>query len=250
MEIQTQWVTLDVDGSPMSAYVAMPAAEGQYPGVLVFMEIFGINSHIQDVTERLAREGYVALAPDYYHRVAPNLKLGYTKADIEEGRKYKDVVTQAELLKDAEVAIAWLQQQPQVDPKEKMGTIGFCFGGYVAFLVATLPQVAVTASFYGAGIAQDMPNKEEPPVDKSEEIPGYMLCFFGDKDESIPQEDIQMIENSLEMARVPHKVIVYPDADHGFFCDQRPSYNPEAAFDAWQQVKQTFSQQLKGAAVH
>jgi carboxymethylenebutenolidase len=249
MEIQADWVTLDVDGSPMSAYIAAPTEQSTYPAVLVFMEIFGVNGHIQDVTQRLAKEGYVAIAPDYYHRVAPNLDLDYSPASIEEGKKYKDEVTQEELLADAQAAIDYLKTLPNVNPKDKIGSIGFCFGGYVAYLVATLPEIAVTASFYGAGIAQDMPNKEEPPVDKSEEIPGTMLCFFGDKDMSIPQEDIQMIENSLEMARVPHAVTVYPDADHGFFCDQRGSYNPEAAYSAWQEVKNTFKTQLKGAGV-
>lgn len=249
MEITTSWVTLDVEGGPMSGYLAMPQETGTYPGILVFMEIFGVNDHIQDVTRRIAKEGYVVLAPDYYHRVAPNIKLGYTKTDIEIGRQYKDKVSQKEMLADAQAAIHYLQQLPQLSPKDKMGTIGFCFGGYVAYVVATLPEIAATVSFYGAGIARELPGKEEPPVDKSGEIKGYMLCLFGEKDASISQEDIRMIESSLERAHVQHKIIVYPDADHGFFCDQRASYNPEAAFAAWIETRHTFRNLLKGAPV-
>ncbi len=250
MEIQTNWATIEVDGKPMKAYLAAPEAEGSYPAVLVWMEIFGVNDHIQDVARRIAAEGYVALAPDYYHRIAPEINLPYNSEGIAEGKKYKDQVSQADMIADAQAAIQFLQQQPSVDPKNRIGNIGFCFGGYVAYVVATLPEIAATASFYGAGIAVDMPGKEEPPVDKSEELHGYMLCLFGEKDESIPQEDIQMIESSLERARMPHQIIVYPDADHGFFCDQRGSYSPEAAFDAWQQVKQVFQNELKGSKVH
>jgi carboxymethylenebutenolidase len=249
MNVKTEWVTLDVGGKPMSAYVASPEAEGNYPPVLVFMEIFGVNDHIQDVTRRIAQEGYVVLAPDYYHRIAPNLNLSYTMADIEEGKRCKDLVSHEDMLNDAQAAITYLQSLPNVRPKEKIGTIGFCFGGYVAYVVSTLPEVAATASFYGAGLASDLPGKEEPPVDKSEKIQGFMLCMFGEKDASIPQEDIRMVESSLARAHIPHQVIVYPDADHGFFCDKRGSYNPEAAFEAWQEVKRLFATQLKGVGV-
>lgn len=248
-EITTQQIKIDVDGVPMSAYVAEPEAPGTYPAILVFMEIFGVNRHIQDVTRRIAKEGYVAIAPDYYHRVAPDIQLGYTAEDIQIGREYKDQVSQANMLADAQAALAWLKRHPKVDSQAKIGSVGFCFGGYVAYVVATLPEIGATASFYGAGIARDLPGKEEPPVDKSEEINGFMLCLFGENDASIPQEDIRMIEQSLVRARVPNKITVYPDADHGFFCDQRASYNPEAAFSAWQEVKALFSTQLKGTAV-
>ncbi len=249
MDVNTSWETLDVAGNPMQAYVAVPNKEGQYPGVLVFMEIFGINEHIQDVTRRIANEGYVVIAPDYYHRVAPGLQMGYTTAEIEEGKKHKDQVTQADMIADAQAAIDFLKQHPQVNPKDRFGSIGFCFGGYVAYVAATLPEIAATASFYGAGIAHDLPNKEEPPVDKSGEIKGYMMCLFGDKDESIPDEDIEMIRETLDYAHVPNKVLVYPGADHGFFCDQRGSYNPEVAVEAWGEVVTLFQDQLKGAHV-
>lgn len=249
MDVTTNCVSLDVNGSRMSAYIAEPADEGNYPGVIVLMEIFGVNEHIQDVTRRIAREGYVAIAPDYYHRVAPDLALGYNAADIETGKKYKDQVSLADLLADGQAAIDYLRGHEKVSPKGRYGCIGFCFGGYAAYTIATLPEIAATASFYGAGIAQELPGKEEPPADRSDEIRGYMMCFFGEKDASIPQEDIQMIESSLERGRVMHEVIVYPDADHGFFCDQRASYNPEAAFSAWTEVKKQFASQLKGVTV-
>ncbi len=249
MDIQTTWENIQTNDGEMKAFLAAPTEAGSYPAVLVFMEIFGINEHIQDVTQRIAKEGYVAMAIDFYHRVAPGVQLGYTQADVEEGKRYKDKVTQADMEIDAKAAIQVLKNHSQVSPKDRFGSIGFCFGGYVNYVVATLPEIAVTASLYGAGIARDLPGKEEPPVDKSGEIKGYMLCLYGENDSSISQEDIQMIESSLERGRVPHKIIVYPDAAHGFFCDRRGSYNPEAAFSAWTEVKSIFQQQLKGISV-
>ena len=249
MDITTSWQTIDVDGTPMNAYMAAPEDGKKYPAVLVFMEIFGINDHIQDVTHRIAKEGYVALAIDYYHRVAPGINLSYGAEDVELGKKYKEQTSLANMLEDAEAAIQFLKGQPQVESAERIGSIGFCFGGYVAYTVATLPQISVTASFYGSGIAQETPGKEEPPVDRSDEIQGTILCFFGEADQSISQDDILMIESSLVRAKVKHQVTVYPDADHGFFCDKRPSYNPEAAFSGWSEVKKAFAAQLKGIPV-
>lgn len=249
MEIQTQWETLDVEGSPMSAFIAAPADGKKYPGVIVWMEIFGVNEHIQDVTRRLAKEGYVAIAPNYYHRVAPNLQLGYSKTDVEEGRQYKQRVSHQDMFADAQAVIRHLDQHPQVEPKQQYGNIGFCFGGYVAYLVATLPQVKVTASFYGAGIATDK-TKGAPPVEKTPDIKGFIFCLFGEKDESIPASDIQTIETALEKAAIPHEIIVYLDAQHGFFCDKRGSYDPESAYSAWNEVKRIFKLQLKPTLVH
>lgn len=223
----------------IDAYLATPTASGTYPGIVVLQEIFGVNAHIRDVTERIAKEGYVAIAPAIFQRIAPDFETGYTPQDIEIGRKYKQQTKASELLSDITAAINYLKAQPQVK-KSTFGCIGFCFGGHVAYLAATLPDIKATASFYGAGITTDTPGGGSPTITKTPEIKNTIYAFFGMNDASIPAQQVDQIEAELQKYYIPHRVFRYDGADHGFFCDQRASYNPKAAADAWEQVKQLF----------
>lgn len=225
----------------IAAHLAYPTAAGTYPGIVVIQEIFGVNSHIRDVTERIAREGYVAIAPAIYQRIAPGFETGYTPEDIEIGRKYKAQTKASELLSDIQATIDYLKAQPQVK-QGAVGCIGFCFGGHVAYLAATLDDIKATASFYGAGIATQTPGGGEPTITRTPEIDGTVYAFFGMKDASIPPDQVDKIEAELKKNSVPHKIFRYDEAEHGFFCDQRASYNQKAASDAWQQVKELFRQ--------
>lgn len=245
-EIDTTTVNFSQGDFLFSAYLAKPTESGSsYPGVVVLQEIFGVNSHIRDVTERIAREGYVAIAPALFQRVAPGFETGYTQKDIEIGRTYAWEQTKAsELLSDIQTAIDYLKTLPEVK-KDKFGCIGFCFGGHVAYLAATLPDIKATASFYGARITNATPGGDTPTLARTPEIKGTIYLFFGMEDPSIPPEQVDQIEAELTKYNIPHRVFRYDQADHGFFCDQRASYNPKAAADAWEQVKQLFREQLK-----
>lgn len=234
----------------MSAYMAYPDTEGPWPAVIVFMEIFGVNSHIRSVTERIAAEGYVAIAPNYYHRTTNNLELGYADRDIAIGRKHKEQTSREGLLVDIRAVIQFLESQKEVSPKERMGCIGFCFGGHVAFIAAGMREITATASFYGAGIATNSPGGGEPTVAHSREIDGEIICLFGENDSSIPHEDTAIIDQALKNAGVTHEIIRYANTGHGFFCDQRDSYDPSAAEDAWLRVKALFHRQLNPAYAH
>lgn len=242
MEIQAGWVTVPNGSLQIDAYLAQPTSTGTFPAVVVIQEIFGVNSHIRDVTERIAREGYVAIAPAIYQRTAPGFEVGYTEADTIEGRKYKDLTTADELLSDLRATIGYLQTIPAA--AQKVGAIGFCFGGHVAYLAATLPTVQATASFYGAGIATMTPGGGAPTIARTPEIGGTLYAFFGTRDPLIPNEQADQVEAALKQDSIPHRVFRY-DAGHGFFCDQRGDYNPEAAADAWEHVKQLFQDTLK-----
>ncbi|MBV8884375.1 MAG: dienelactone hydrolase family protein [Chroococcidiopsidaceae cyanobacterium CP_BM_RX_35] len=220
-----------------------PEGAGSYPAIVVFQEIFGVNNHIREVTERIARAGYVAIAPAIFQRQAPGFTTGYTPQDIEIGRGYAQQTKASEILGDTQATIDYLKQLPQVQ-KEAIGCIGFCFGGHVAYLAATLPDIKATASFYGAGIATRTPGGGAPTVTRTPEISGTLYAFFGMEDASIPAEQVDQIEAELEKNQIPHQVFRYDKADHGFFCDQRASYNPEAAADAWEHVKQLFGGEL------
>jgi carboxymethylenebutenolidase len=242
LAIDTAWVKLLQNDLQISAYLAQPQAPGSYPGIVVIQEIFGVNSHIRDVTERIAKLGYVAIAPALFERTAPGFEAGYTPEDIEVGRKYAWMQTTAsELLSDIQSAIDFLKTLPQVK-QDALGCIGFCFGGHVAYLAATLPDIKATASFYGARITTTTPGGGEATLTRTPQIQGTLYAFFGMEDSSIPREQTDEIEAELEKYKIPHRVFRYDGADHGFFCDQRASYNPKAAADAWIQVQQLFGQ--------
>lgn len=241
--VRTKTIPISSGDTEILAYLAEPSRPGRFGAVVVIQEVFGVNSHIREVTERLAGAGYVAIAPHIYHRQAPGFEAGYTQAELELGRTYKQGTTAEELIMDVQGAIAHLYSKANVIP-EGVGCIGFCFGGHVAYLAATLPQVRATASFYGAGIATMTPGGGEPTLSRTADIKGTLYGFFGEKDPLISAQEVDQIEAVLIKHGVPHKIFRYPEADHGFFCDQRYSYNPEAARDAWEQVLQLFKTTL------
>ncbi|MGB0563479.1 MAG: dienelactone hydrolase family protein [Spirulinaceae cyanobacterium] len=237
--IQTQTIQLAQDSITIAAYLTQPSSPGIYPAVVVIQEIFGVNPHIRSVADRFAQAGYVAIAPAIYQRTAPGLELGYTPEALVEGRKHKALTTASQLLGDIQSAIDYLQSLPNVKPGG-VGTIGFCFGGHVAYLAATLPTVKVTASFYGAGIAVMTPGGGEPTLTRTAQIHGAIDCFFGNDDPLIPVEQVEQIAAALQAQAIDHRIFRYDGAGHGFFCDQRADYRPDAAQDSWQQVLQRF----------
>jgi carboxymethylenebutenolidase len=123
-----------------------------------------------------------------------------------------------------------------------VGTVGFCFGGHVVYLAATLKDVKATASFYGAQIANWCPGEDEPTIDRTKKIQGTIYCFFGTADALIPNEQVDQIAAELKKEGIEHQIFRYQGADHGFFCDRRTSYNSHAANDAWQKMLDLFSQ--------
>ena len=238
VDIKTDQVQVQGDLA-IDAYLASPQGKGPFYGVVVIQEIFGVNDHIRDITRRLAKAGYVAIAPAIYQRQAPGFESGYTEADLKTGREYKNQTKASELLSDIQAAINYLYTLPQVK-QAGVGCIGFCFGGHVAYLAATLNAVKATASFYGAGITTETPGHGEPTIARTGEINGTIYGFFGLEDELIPNEQVDEIEAALKKHGIKHRIFRYPGAGHGFMCDQRASYSPNAAQDAWQHVLALF----------
>ena len=244
MEITTESIHINVDAQTMNGYMARPADSTPRPAVLVFMEIFGVNSHIRDVTERVAKEGYVALAPDFFHRTGPGVEYGYDDAGMEAGIKLLGQLKADEMAADALAAVSFLKRKNFVIGN-KIGAMGFCVGGHMTYLTACETDVAAAASFYGGGIAGEQGFGGQPStVGRTGQIEGRMLCLFGGKDAHIPMSDVDTVRGALESNDISHEVVVYPEADHGFFCDQRGSYNEAAATDAWERVKALFAAEL------
>jgi carboxymethylenebutenolidase len=226
----------------LRAWLASPAA-GCVPrgGVLVLPEVFGINGWVRSVADRLAAQGYAALAVPLFARTAPELELGYDQASLLEGRSHKERTTTAELLLDLALAADWLRGWLG-RPEAGLGCVGFCFGGHGALLAATLPQVAASCDFYGAGVASGRPGGGAPSLELVPAIQGRLLCFCGDEDGLIPESDVLAIEQELQGSR--HRLIRVPGAGHGYMCEAREAFREAAAAEGWRQMLALFAQDL------
>lgn len=232
------------DGSSMGAYVATPDTSGPHPSVIVWMEIFGVNTHIQSVVDRVASEGYVAIAPDFFHRSGPGLELNYDEDGMTEGIKHMTALEADNMIADAKASIQYLRGRS--DTTEKVGVMGFCIGGHMTYLTAAETDVAAAVSFYGGGIsAPQGPGGAPSTVGRTSKISSKIICLYGEKDDHIPLDQVEEVKSALSSAGIDHEVHVYPGADHGFFCDARESYHPSSASDAWERVKTTFNENLR-----
>ena len=246
MEISTERVEILLEGGGTAGgYLARPADSETRPGVVVFMEIFGINSHIRDVVDRVAREGYVVLAPDFFHRTGPGIEVGYDDDGFAQGMALLNQLESGEMVSDGRAAVAYLRARSDVSGK--IGAMGFCIGGHMTYLAACENDIAAAASFYGGGIAApEGIGGGASTIGRTGGISGNILCLFGEKDAFIPPDHVEAIKAALKDAGTAHEVVVYPGADHGFFCDQRAAYQKAAAEDAWGRVKALFADKLQG----
>ena len=247
MALETETVQIPLpDGGSMGGYLALPSKEGPHPGVLVFMEIFGVNAHIRDVTERIAREGFVALAPDYFHRTAAGVELEYTDEGMQEGMGYLNQLLADEMISDAQAAARFLESREEVGGAG-LGAVGFCIGGHMTYLTACTSNIKAAASYYGGGIAGPAgPGGAPSTLSRTPGIQGRIHCYFGADDSMIPPDQVEAVRQALEEAGKRHEVIVYEGADHGFNCDQRATFQSAAAEDAWRRSIALFNEELRG----
>ncbi len=244
MTITTENISIPVGGDSMPAYVARPEGTEALPAVIVWMEIFGVNAHIRDVTERIAKEGYVACAPNFFHRTAPDLELGYDEAGMNEGIDHMMKLTAENMIADQRAAIGYLRGRNDVTGK--IGVTGFCIGGHMTYLTACENDIDAAVSFYGGGIsAPEGPGGAPSTVSRTAKINCPILCLYGELDAHIPPDQTSAVDAALKAAGRDAEVVIYPDADHGFFCDQRASYNAGAAADAWQRLTKLFAANLR-----
>ena len=244
MDIKTERVSIGLDGKTMSAYMARPNDETPRPAVVVYMEIFGVNAHIREVTDRVAREGYVALAPDFFHRTGPGVEYGYDEAGMGSGIKLLMQLKASEIIADARAAQSFLKRKNFVKG-DKLGAMGFCVGGHVTYLTACETDIKAAASFYGGGIAGDKGfGGEASTIGRTKGITGKIICLYGAKDAHIPMSQVDAVRAELEKQKIRNEVVVYQNADHGFFCDQRASFDKTSADDAWAKVKKLFAEEL------
>jgi carboxymethylenebutenolidase len=239
MDVSSSTVQLNTSDGKMDAYVAQPKDGGSYPGVVVIQEAFGVNDHIKKVTDRLAGEGYVAIAPDIFHREAERL-IPYS--DMSKAIATLQRVQDPKAMEDVGAAIAHLKSQKNVK-SGSIGVVGFCMGGRLTYLTAAhhANDVKAAVPYYGGGIPMGNPS----PLARTGEIKCPMYLFFGGKDQLIPLAQVDQIKGELTNKKVAFQMNVYPDAGHGFNCDDRGSYHEASAKDAWEKTKSFFGQHLK-----
>jgi len=245
-EPRVEKVTIATVDGPMDAYVARPAAPGKGPALVVIQEAFGVNEHIKDVCRRFARAGYVAIAPEIFHRAGRGLEIAY--GNMDPAMAQLALLTNDGLETDLAAAFDYARGDNEVDAW-RVGLVGFCIGGFVAFLGACRLDPAATVSFYGGGIVRERKGMLiQPLLDEADAIDAPLLCLFGSEDGGIPPADVDAIRARLSERAVGCEVVVYEGAKHAFFCDMRPNYHPEAAAQAWSRTLDWCERWVRGAA--
>jgi carboxymethylenebutenolidase len=211
----------------MRAWVARPKEEGAYPGLLVLQEAFGVNAHIRDIAGRFAREGFLAVAPELFHRTGAGFDGRYD--DFPSAVPHMKALNDASMGADLRAAHDWVRGS--IGEELPILAIGYCMGGRGAFLAALTLPLAGAISYYGGGIA---PNATNPGLlGRASGIQAPLLLFWGGRDKHIPPEHVRAVANALRAAGKNFVNVEISNADHGFFCDARASYSPAAALLAW-----------------
>jgi carboxymethylenebutenolidase len=221
----SDWVNVKVsDGTEMRVYVSRPEKpNAKLPGMLVLPEVFGVNAFMRDVTNRIAALGYVAACPELFHRSEPGFESGYT--DMAKPMQYYQAMTDVGLSADLKATYDLLSKHPQADAT-RIGSVGYCMGGRSSYLANAILPLKAAVVYYGGGIADSLlpqtPNQH-----------GAILLFSGGKDTHIGREKQNAIAEALKKASKLYVDVEFSDAEHGFFCDQRGSYNAVAAHESW-----------------
>jgi carboxymethylenebutenolidase len=243
MSVLTETVDLATDdGGTMRAYVARPAGQGPFPGVVVGAEIYGITGHVRGVCERLAEMGYVALAPDVHHRTAPWVELAEDEPGLARGFELLHRLTRDDALRDVRAAIDYLR----ATGSDRIGMVGLSVGGHLAYLAAAEFDLAAAVIAYGGWIpTTDIPlSQPQPTLTRTPGITGRLLVLVGEHDQVISSQQRGQIADALEAADVRHDVVEYAGVGHGFLNDRRDTFDAVASEDAWARIRALLADEL------
>lgn len=205
------------DGGKFGGYLTLPKT-AKAPGVVIIQEIFGVNDHIREVVDEYADAGYIALAPDMFWRIEPNVQLGYSPEEVLKARAYRPKFNIDLGVRDIESTITTLRSMPECDGE--VAVVGYCFGGLMAFLTAARADVAAASCYYGGGI--------DAFIGEVKAVKCPIQFHFGAKDAAIPPEVWNKVRGAFAN-RKDAEVFVYDGAEHGFNCTKRASFHPEAS---------------------
>jgi carboxymethylenebutenolidase len=228
-------VTVPVGSFQMPAYRAAPAGKTGLPVVLVVSEIFGVHEHIADVARRLAKQGYLAIAPELF------VRQGDAKAATDIPTLIKDVISKvpdAQVMGDLDATVAWAAAHG--GDTSKLAVTGFCWGGRITWLYAAHnPKVRAGGAWYGRLVGEPSALTPKHPIDLVGAFNGPVLGLYGEKDGGIPLDTVDKMKVAMAKgnpAARKSEIVVFPGAQHGFHADYRPSFNKEAAEDAWKRM--------------
>jgi carboxymethylenebutenolidase len=215
----------------------MPASGGPFPVVLVVQEIFGVHEHIKDICRRFAKLGYFAVAAELFARQGDVSKI----SDIKDILPIVSQVPDAQVMSDLDATVAWAKSTGKGDSTH-LGITGFCWGGRIVWLYAAHnPRLHAGVAWYGPLNRNATALQPQHPLTIAGEIKAPVLGLYAGQDQGISASDIEKMREALKKARVKTQIIVYPDAQHGFNADYRPSYNAADAQDGWQRMLAWFN---------
>ena len=224
-------VKIPVKDGDIPAYRAAPEKGGPFPTVLVVQEIFGVHEHIKDVCRRLAKLGYLAIAPELYARQGD-----VSKMEREDIMKVVSKVPDSQVMGDLDAAVAWAKKTGNGDTA-KLGITGFCWGGRIVWLYAAQnKELKAGVAWYGRLTGKATELQPKFPFDLAGDLKAPVLGLYGEKDTGIPVKDVEAMQAALKKADKPSEIVLFPDAPHAFFADYRPSYTKEAAEDGWKRL--------------
>lgn len=231
-------VQIPVKDGTIPAYRSAPATGSNFPIVLVIQEIFGVHEHIQDITRRFAKLGYLAIAPELFVRQGDVSKL----SSIDQIRPIVAKVPDAQVLSDLDATVNWAINFAKGDAN-RIAVTGFCWGGRITWLYAAHnPQVKTGAAWYGRLVGDSTALTPKHPVDIAPALKVPVLGLYGGQDTGIPLNTVETMRDRLKSSPSRSEIIVYPDAPHAFFADYRPSYREADAKDAWGRLQAWFKQ--------
>jgi carboxymethylenebutenolidase len=226
-------VKIPVADGAIPAYRAKPASGRKPPVILVVQEIFGVHEHIKDVCRRLAKRGYLAVAPELYARQGNVAKL----ADVQQIlSQVVSKVPDRQVMDDLDATVMWAKRSGEGET-EKLGITGFCWGGRVVWLYAAHnPHLKAGVAWYGRLVGEADELHPKSPLDVASSLYAPVLGLYGGADSGIPLETVERMRQALRAAKKPCEIVVYPNAQHGFNADYRDSYQKEAATDGWNRL--------------
>ncbi|MBT0963307.1 dienelactone hydrolase family protein [Denitromonas iodatirespirans] len=234
--LRTGDATIDTGTGALPIYHAAPATGDKLPVVLVVQEIFGVHEHIRDVCRRLAKLGYLAIAPELYFRQGDPGKYDNIPTLLSE---LVSKVPDEQVMSDLDMSVLWAADQG--GDTARLGITGFCWGGRVVWLYAAHnPKLKAGVAWYGRLRGQPSALTPRHPVDLVGELKAPVLGLYGAEDQGIPAADAEAMRDALKAAGKPGEIVIYPDAGHAFHADYRPSYREAAAKDGGQRLQAWF----------
>lgn len=231
-------VSIPVKDGAMPAYRAAPDTPGPHPMVLVVQEIFGVHEHIEDVVRRLARQGYLAIAPALYFRLGDPAQAGSIDEVMQ---RFVYQTPDAQVMADLDATVAWADAQHRADAQRPLGVTGFCWGGRITWLYAAhQPRVAAAVAWYGRLEGKISDITPHHPTDVVTSLKAPVLGLYGGQDSGIPLDSVERMQAKLAHAGQGSQIHVYPDAPHAFFADYRASHRPTEAQDGWARLLDWF----------